>query len=616
MHSKLRILAGSLCALVALILLAGGACQHTRQVRMSFKDLPDAFPGQLPGASFTITVKVTNTGNKGSGGYLVEAWLSSDSTLDTGSDALIGTSAGQPGVGKGGVATVSFSATVPALYPSGEWFIFLRIPGVTTGFVVFPVLISGSTPDFTVEGLGLSSSTIQRGTAVQVDWNIANLGGGTGTVKNGFFLSLDDLFDGGDTYLGMDVAPNYTPGSSVQKTSLVTLPGNQAVGLYYFLLVANYDLAVTEVDNFNNAIALPIFVNTHTGVDYVMGNNNVGDTLVVGQGTTLAVSHPAANAGTLNATSTVEIGAYLMSGPFVASTGGILVGASSVGPLNAGQSQTVSFNVIIPPTLPSGDYYLGFVIDDLNFEIESNETNNGTPTTLIHVSADDSFENNDAQANAKAIAKGTLYSGLMSLLNDDDWFRVTVGGFTNQMTATVTNTTPGDVSVAIYNGAGTLIGAGSVTGTGWAGTLTQLPPGNYYFRVQHLTADFTTTYNFRVDSIEEPAVVLGISGNLSCDESLGNADTYNVHLSRAPKAGETVTVTLGFNAAQITPAPTVLNFTAANYTVDQVVSVTAVNDGTPETGQQFTITHTVTTDDGTSDYNSATAGNVLVDVTD
>ncbi|MGH7144828.1 MAG: CARDB domain-containing protein [Planctomycetota bacterium] len=608
-----------------LLLFMGSNCTHTRQVRLNYVNVPDALPGQLAGASFSFQMQVNNSGNKGSGVFTITAYLSTDAafdpavdvnTFEPGTDLVIGQSALQPGVGAGATDTVTVTATVPTGLPAGEYFIFANIDGKTVTSMVFPVLISGSTPDFTVEGLALNQTLVQRGAAIEVTWNVTNLGGGTGTVKNGFFLGLSPTYSGSDTSLNMDCAPNYSPGSSIQKTSLITIPGSLPVGQYYLILMANYDAAVTELDHFNNQIAVPIFVSANAGIDYVVGNNVLDvSNVVAAQGTTFSVSVPCANAGVIDATTGVELGAYLMTGPTLADPSGILVGATSVPTLLANSTYTANFNIVIPPGLPTGQYYLGYYIDDLNFQPESDESNNGSPTYLINVVADDIYENNDTQATATIITKNTVYTGLISALNDDDWYRITVGGFSNQISGVLTNNAPsGQLGVSIYNGAGTDIGDGTVTAAGWTSTITELPAGNYYFRIFHEPSDtdYTTPYAFAAYSIEQSAVLISATSDLAVNGTLGTTDTYTVALSRAPSAGETVTVTFGYDNTQLNVSPTPsISFDNTNYTTPQTITVGAPAAGTPG---QYTITHTVSTTGGI--YTGATAGSVKVDVSD
>ena len=94
---------------------------------------------------------------------------------------------------------------------------------------------------------------------------------------------------------------------------------------------------------------------------------------------------------------------------------------------------------------------------------------------------------------------------------------------------------------------------------------------------------------------DKPGLVIVESGLGTAVLEGGPTDSYTVRLTRAPAAGETVTVTLAQPADnQLLLSATTLNFTAANWSLAQTVTVTAVNDGAAENRVTRTVTHTIT----------------------
>ena len=89
----------------------------------------------------------------------------------------------------------------------------------------------------------------------------------------------------------------------------------------------------------------------------------------------------------------------------------------------------------------------------------------------------------------------------------------------------------------------------------------------------------------------------------------GEAVTYTVVLDSEPSDTVTVTVT---DTAEATARPETLEFTADNWSMEQTVTVEAVDDRLVEDAETATLTHTVTG----GDYAGETAADVTVTVTD
>ncbi len=111
---------------------------------------------------------------------------------------------------------------------------------------------------------------------------------------------------------------------------------------------------------------------------------------------------------------------------------------------------------------------------------------------------------------------------------------------------------------------------------------------------------------------EAPGVLIVESdGATSVDEQGPTSDTYTVRLMMAPTAPVTITITPD---ADTEVSPTQLVFTAADWDINQTVTVTAVDDQDSELIHTSTITHKVTSAD--PGYNNLTVGNVVVTVAD
>ena len=92
----------------------------------------------------------------------------------------------------------------------------------------------------------------------------------------------------------------------------------------------------------------------------------------------------------------------------------------------------------------------------------------------------------------------------------------------------------------------------------------------------------------------------------------GAAGTYNVVLTVAPSANVDVAISAG--GGQVTVAPATLTFTTANWNTPQTVTVTAVDDVTPEGLHNDTLNHSATSTD--TGYDGLSIVDVTVTVAD
>ncbi|MBW4549589.1 MAG: S8 family serine peptidase, partial [Aphanocapsa sp. GSE-SYN-MK-11-07L] len=150
------------------------------------------------------------------------------------------------------------------------------------------------------------------------------------------------------------------------------------------------------------------------------------------------------------------------------------------------------------------------------------------------------------------------------------------------------------------------------------GSLTNLP-GTYSLQVDATTiqdnagnsGDAPKTANFTIATPATPGITLTqTGGNTSVTEG-GNTDTYSLVLKTQPTAEVTITLAVG---AQITTNTNTLIFTPTNWNTPQTVTVTAVNDTTPEGSHTATIAHTVSSSD--TNYNAAALPNLSVSIAD
>ena len=131
---------------------------------------------------------------------------------------------------------------------------------------------------------------------------------------------------------------------------------------------------------------------------------------------------------------------------------------------------------------------------------------------------------------------------------------------------------------------------------------------------EQVRVNFTTSRVISVNEIEihnSGLAVLAVEGKLTVHE--GDDATYDVVLTRQPKADATVTVNSPTDNTEVTVAPATLTFTASNWNKGRTVTVTAAQD-VDAVHDRATVTHTVSSTD--AHYNGLVVEDLTVTVLD
>ena len=131
---------------------------------------------------------------------------------------------------------------------------------------------------------------------------------------------------------------------------------------------------------------------------------------------------------------------------------------------------------------------------------------------------------------------------------------------------------------------------------------------------EQVRVNFTTSRLISVNEIEihnSGLAVLAVEGKLTVHE--GDDATYDVVLTRQPKADATVTVNSPTDNTEVTVAPATLTFTASNWNKGRTVTVAAAQD-VDAVHDRATVTHTVSSTD--AHYNGLVVEDLTVTVLD
>ena len=354
-----------------------------------------------PGASTTLGYYVVNFGNAAVGASTTGFYLSTDANITTG-DTLLGTRSAPALTANGGATWYDFESqtvTLPGNLAVGTYYLgaIADYNNAVTNELTEAnnasnaVQIAVQQPDLDLyNNMTVSNAVVGAGGSTTLSYYVVNFSdAAVGASTTGFYLSTDANITTADTLLTTRSAPALTGYGGAMwydyESQTVTLPGNLAPGTYYLGAISDYNNAITESDESNNASnAVQV---TIPQPDLDLYDNMTVSSAVVGAGGSTTLSYYVVNFG-LAPVGASTTGFYLSTDANI-TTGDTLLTTRSAPALTANggamwydyESQTV----VLPGNLAPGTYYLGAISDYTNAINESNEVNNASNAVQITV---------------------------------------------------------------------------------------------------------------------------------------------------------------------------------------------------------------------------------------
>jgi subtilisin family serine protease/subtilase family serine protease len=236
-------------------------------------------------------------------------------------------------------------------------------------------------PDLMVSSINAPATAAVDGDIVVTD-TTRNQGTGMSLASTtGFYLSTNTSLDAADIWIGSRSVSSLGVGATEAASTTVHIPPSTVAGSYYVFAKADWDDAVRESIETNNA--------------RVSGVVRIGPDLVVSALTAPAVAAPG---GAINLSDTTRNDGVSSAGPsttrFYLSANVTLdasdveLGTRAVPLLTGGASSTATTAVTLPAGTPTGTYYIFALADAANTIGESLETNNTRTSAGVKVGAD------------------------------------------------------------------------------------------------------------------------------------------------------------------------------------------------------------------------------------
>ena len=324
------------------------------------------------GAVISVTDITRNSGGGAATASTTKLYLSRDTTVST-DDIVLGSRA-VPALDPNAFDRLVTQVTIPAGTAPGAWFVIARADSEgavaetneTNQTLSQAITLIG--PDLSISALS-APTKVAPGASLTIDDTTLNSGAvPAGPSVTRFYLSLDAVLDASDTVLASRPVGTLTAnGGFSTGATPVTLPSTITNGAYFILAVADADSSLTETTRANNVASRGIAI----GPDLTV--TSLTAPVRAGSGVTINVTDQTANIGPGNAPIT-ETRFYLSASGTLADA--VQIGSRPIAALTAGTSSSLTTQLLIPATIPTGAYFVLARADGAEGTFEVDETNN------------------------------------------------------------------------------------------------------------------------------------------------------------------------------------------------------------------------------------------------
>ena len=330
------------------------------------------------GSTTNVSCYIYNQGNTSAATSNVGYYLSADATWDAGDTYLSYTSGSTLAA-----ATSSYRSTtltIPSGTAAGNYYILyyadysnVVAENIETNNVNYvAVTVAAPVIDLIVQSQSLSPLTVAAGSTTNASCYVYNQGNTSASSSNvGFYLSVDAIWDAGDTYLNYSSGSTLASGTSSLRSSTLTIPSGTVPGAYYILYFADYSNVVAENIETNNVVSVPVSV-VAPSIDLIVQSQTAPATAVAGN--SISASCYIYNQGNSTA-STSNVGYYL-SADAIWDAGDTYLNYTAGSTLAATSSSYRSTTLTIPSGTIPGNYYILYFADYSNTVSETVESNN------------------------------------------------------------------------------------------------------------------------------------------------------------------------------------------------------------------------------------------------
>jgi len=425
-----------------------------------------------------VTGQIINTGTGAAGKMTLGIYLSADSVITT-NDLLL-RSWVLSGLAADARNTSTFEVSLPPALPLGAYYLGLIVDELDEVIETREDNnVIASRPIEVVPGPDLlltkvaGWSVVPSGSAFLATNVLRNVGLTdvplNSAVRVGLYLSTDVTITTNDIFLGHTPGSDLPAGANRLYVATLFAPPTISPGNYYLGGIADYQNAVKEGNEANNAL-------DGSRIEIVVGPDlapaSIGTPLLVVTAAPFVATNVIRNIGTGNS-APCSVGFYLSPQPIV-TTNDLRVGERVLNVVFASSANSNNTAITIPPTVTPGTYHLAVIADDTNSLLEVNEANN-TATTQIEIVAGPDLVVNDLKIPAQA-ATGLQIIITNAVSNVGHWTNASfvLRFFLSEDESITTN------DFVLGHRIVPPLAPGQISAENTPRTVSYLPPGTYY----------------------------------------------------------------------------------------------------------------------------------------
>jgi GH25 family lysozyme M1 (1,4-beta-N-acetylmuramidase)/subtilase family serine protease len=318
----------------------------------------------------------------------------------------------------------SATLTIPSNTSNGTYYILfaadndqeLAESNENNNVVCIQITIGGiGGEDITVSNATVSSTTVMAGDDIDVtadqNYSGSQLDSNLPSFDLDYYLSTDCNLSSNDILLGGDVSGLGSDDPSESESATLTIPSNTAAGTYYIIFAADNDQELTEANENNNVVCIPITIIGNTIPEDISVTNAAISTSTAVAGDYITVLADQNYTGSQTSSNLPSFSlSYYLSTDCSLSSDDIMLGidVSTLGTNNPTINETSS--LLIPNNIPQGNYFIIFFGDSGNDIIEPNENNNiiCIPLYILEdISNNDDISISNASLSSTVVSSGT-----------------------------------------------------------------------------------------------------------------------------------------------------------------------------------------------------------------
>jgi subtilase family serine protease len=325
-----------------------------------------------PGATVMVADTTKNTGAGAAVESVTRFLLSVNSTLDAADVVLAERPA--PALATNGSHAATTPVTIPAGTAAGAYYLLAQADAAAGNAEVNEAnnvrgvqLRIG--PDLVVQSL-VPPASVTAGASMPVTDTVKNQGGAAASATAvGFYWSSNTTLDASDAALGSRSVPSLEAGASSSGSTPLVVPAGAAPGTYYVFARADRDGELLESNETNNATYAVVRV----GPDLQIASATSSAASVAAGGTVVLTDRTQNSGGAAAPASTSR--AYLSANSTL-DVADAALGSRTLAGLAAGEGQTGTIAITIPPGTAPGLWFVIVKADADGVVAEFYETNN------------------------------------------------------------------------------------------------------------------------------------------------------------------------------------------------------------------------------------------------